>query len=286
MEKIYLQDILPLDKLSQTGKVLLIRHYHKDLDEMLSMGLIEEYQSFQRQRSFREATYLISFLGKEKNTAQLYGVYKIKGLLEKNDLPNYSDGLVPYCKPPDKSVDFQLQLEELPEFAKFKNRLIIDWVVPRGWYNTYGRDQNKPVIRILPYRFVSEFPGLMNIKISFSELKAIVETPDSHEEWYNSLTRLQAVYLILNTKSGEQYVGTTFGKNGLWQRWESYVSSGGTGGNKRLIKLKDSDPEYTQHLQFSILEVLTRTADKSYCIHKESLWKEKLGSRAFGLNEN
>lgn len=225
-------------------------------------------------------------MGKEKNTALLYGVYKIKGLLEKNDLPNYSDGLVPFCKPPDKSIEFQMQLEELTEFAKFKNRLIIDWVVPRGWYNTYGKIKNKPVVRILPYRFVSEFPGLMNIKISFSELKAIVETPDSHEEWYNSLTRLQAVYLIQYKKEGLLYVGTTFGKNGLWQRWESYVKSNGTGGNKRLSELERSDPEYTQNLQFSILEVLTHTADKSYCIHKESLWKEKLGTRAFGLNEN
>ena len=136
------------------------------------------------------------------------------------------------------------------------------------------------------YQSFQNRSGLMNIRISFNGLKAIIENPESHDEWYNSLTRLQAVYLILNTKSGYQYIGTTYGKNGLWQRWESYVKSGGTGGNKRLIKLKEEDPGFVQNLQFSILEVMTRTADKSYCIHKESLWKEKLGTRAFGLNEN
>ena len=74
------------------------------------------------------SAYLVSFLGKEKNTALLYGVYKIKGLLEKNDLPNYSDGLVPFCKPPDKSVDFQIQLEELTEILlllQYYNRLYL-----------------------------------------------------------------------------------------------------------------------------------------------------------------
>jgi len=66
MDRIYLQDILPLDMLSKKGKVLLIRHYHKDLDEMLEKGVVEEYQSFQRHRAFKEAKYLVVFIGKEK----------------------------------------------------------------------------------------------------------------------------------------------------------------------------------------------------------------------------
>lgn len=286
MDKIYLQDILPLDKLSKKGKVLLIRHYHKDLDEMIEKGMIEEYQSFQSQSGFRNTRYIISFIGGEKNTATFYGLYEIKSISEGKDLPRVSSGLSKYYQPADPQKSFFLELKKVDGYSKFKDRLVIDWLVPRGWYNEYGRAKEKPVIRLFPFRFVSEFPGLMNIRISFSELKAIIRTPESHEEWYNSLTRLQAVYLILNTKTGDQYIGTTYGKNGLWQRWESYVSSGGTGGNKRFKELKAKDPDFSQNLQFSILEVLTRTADKSYCIHKESLWKEKLGTRAFGLNEN
>jgi len=33
-------------------------------------------------------------------------------------------------------------------------------------------------------------------------------------------------------------------------------------------------------------EVLSKTANQKYCTEKESNWKEKLGSRAFGLNKN
>jgi hypothetical protein len=100
------------------------------------------------------------------------------------------------------------------------------------------------------------------------------------------LTRLQAVYLILDKATGYQYIGTTYGLNGLWQRWRNYVLSNGTGGNKELKRLSKKNPEFYKNLQFSILEVLSKTATVKECINIESNWKQKLGSRAFGLNIN
>jgi len=179
-----------------------------------------------------------------------------------------------------------MELKRINSFDIFKDRLVIDWIVPRGWYNTYGDVKNKKVIKILPPNFVRDFPGLMNVKLNFSELKKIIENPDSHEEWHNSLTRLQAVYLILETKSGSLYVGTTYGENGLWQRWETYTKGDHTGGNIEFEKLKGKNPEFFKYFQFSILEVLSKTADQNYCTDKETTWKEKLGSRAHGLNKN
>jgi hypothetical protein len=126
----------------------------------------------------------------------------------------------------------------------------------------------------------------MNINLNFEELKKIIKNPESHSDWYNSLTRLQAIYLILDTYTGYQYIGTTYGENGLWQRWESYVKGDGTGGNKELINLKNQNIEFYKHFQFSILEVLSKTADQKYSTEKETIWKEKLGSRAYGLNRN
>jgi len=133
---------------------------------------------------------------------------------------------------------------------------------------------------------VKDFPGLMNIKLSFQELTKIIENPESYYEWFDSLTKLQAIYLILNKKTGYQYIGTTYGENGLWQRWGNYIKGDHTGGNKEFIKLKNEDSEFYKNLQFSILEVLSKTANQKYCTEKESNWKEKLGSRAFGLNKN
>ena len=283
---IYLQDILPLDELSKNGKILLIRHYHVGLEDMKSKNLIDEYQSFQDKPAFLNCKYMVVFLAGGRNSGVFYGIFEIESILKNKDLPEYSKELEPYCNKQKQSKDFKLILTRLTQFDKYKDRIVIDWMVPRGWYNKYGEVKDKEVIKVLPKNFVQDFPGLQNVKLNYTELKEIIENPESNADWFNSLSRLQAVYLILYKKIGLQYVGTTYGENGLWQRWETYVKTGGTGGNIELINLKKEDPEFYQHLQFSILEVLSKTADQKYCAGKESLWKEKLGSRVSGLNKN
>lgn len=126
----------------------------------------------------------------------------------------------------------------------------------------------------------------MNVRIKFDELRKIINNPESNSEWQSSLTKLQAVYLILDLNTGQQYIGTTYGANGLWQRWESYVKGDGTGGNFALVELRDKNKYFFNFLQFSILEVLSKTADQDYCTERESVWKKKLGTRAHGLNKN
>jgi len=283
---IKLQDILPLDELRKKGKVLLIRHHHEKLAEMNEMNLIEEYQSFQSKKAFFDCKYIVSFLGGEKNSAVFYGLYEVKDRLAKEHLPNYSKEIEKYCNKQNPSKDIYLKLERIEKYDIFTDRLVINWFVPRGWYNTYGEVQDKEVMKILPNNFVDDFPGLMNIMVSYKKLKKIIENPQSHSVWFESLTRLQAIYLILDKKSGNKYVGTTYGENGLWQRWESYIKGDGTGNNKELKVLKGKDPEFYLNFQFSILEVLSKTANQKYCTEKESIWKEKLGSKAFGLNRN
>lgn len=283
---ILLQDILPLDDLKKEGQVILVRHFGPNLKEMLKKDLVEEYQSFQRMPAFKKAKYLVSFTAEPNNQAKLFGVFQVNGIKEKVELPTYSESLHAFCDPQNRDIDFFLLLSRDQRFSKYDGRLIINWVVPRGWYNTYGEVKNKPVVKITPRNFVDEFPGLMKINISFSELKMIIENPESHSKWYESLTKLQAVYLIMDKRTGNQYVGTTFGKDGLWQRWETYVKGGFTGGNTMLERLKQSDSYFYQGFQYSILEVLPRNANQAECTSAESLWKEKLGTRAFGLNMN
>lgn len=283
--KIYLQDILPLDRLNQEGKVLMIRHYHPRLDEMYRKNLIDEYQSFQNKPAFLKCKYIVIFLGAENNTAVFYGIYEVLDILKEKELPEYTKELKDYySEQQDLSKDFYLKLKRLEDFDKFQDRLVINWMVPRGWFNTYGEVKNKEVRKLFPEHFVKDFPGLMSVKLNYFELKKIIENPDYNQEWYESLTRLQAIYLILDLKSGLQYIGTTYGKNGLWQRWETYIKTNGTGENKELIRLENTNALFAQNLQFSILEVLPKNADINYCTRKESLWIEKLGTRDFGLN--
>lgn len=253
---------------------------------MVENNVIDEYQSFQKMPAFRKCKTIVSFLAEPKNQAKLYGIYEVTGIIENENLPECSPNLRKYYQPIKDEGYFFLLQNKLIEFVKYENRIIIDWVVPRGWYNEFGKVQDKEVIKVLPFNFVDEFPGLMKIRVSALELKTIIENPQSHSKWFESLTRLQAVYLILDKKTGSQYVGTTFGNDGLWQRWETYVRSGFTGGNIELIKLKENDEFFYKSFQFSILEVLSKNANQTECSDAERLWKEKLGSRDFGMNKN
>ena len=285
-EKLVLQDLLPLDELKKHGNVLLVRHYHEKLNEMDEKNLIEEYQSYQTRKAFRNCKYLVCFLSGERNTGVFYGIYEVVEIKEKDKLPKPSAGIKEFWEMQGPEECFFLELQRINKFDKYKNRLIIDWMVPRGWYNTFGEVIDKLVNKVLPNNFVKDFPGLMNIMVDFAELKKIIKNPDSHSHWYDSLTRLQAIYLIFDKNSGYQYIGTTYGEKGLWQRWETYVSGDGTGGNKNLVALKEKNHEFYKSFQFSILEVLSKTSGKEYCIQKETIWKKKLGSRAYGLNCN
>jgi hypothetical protein len=58
------------------------------------------------------------------------------------------------------------------------------------------------------------------------------------------------------------------------------------GGNKLMKKLLMKHPDRYESFQFSILRVLEPGSTKEQVIEQESLMKEKLGSRAFGLNDN
>lgn len=285
-EEILLEEILPLNELKKQGDVLLIRHSHENTKEMINKNVIEEYQSFQSKRAFRNFKYIVSFIGSERNSAIFYGIYEFIERYEGQQVPAYSKNLSLLYKKEKRKDEFFLKLRRIELYDKYKDRIVIDWNVQRGWYNKYGNVASKQVVKLLPKNFVQEFPGLMNVELHFDDLKKIIENPESHYIWYDSLSKLQAIYLILDKKNKRQYIGTTYGENGLWQRWESYIKGDHTGGNKELEVLKKENPDFYKFFQFTILEVLSKTASKAYCTEKESSWKRKLGTRAFGLNRN
>jgi hypothetical protein len=93
------------------------------------------------------------------------------------------------------------------------------------------------------------------------------------------------VYLILVTKTGKQYVGSAYGIKGIWGRWAAYARNG-HGGNKLLKGLLAKGSAYPAAFSYSILQVLPNTLTRNEVVRCEQLIKEKLGSRATGLNAN
>ncbi len=131
---------------------------------------------------------------------------------------------------------------------------------------------------------IEPFPGYENLIVDYSYLKTIFEKND--KSWESALKSVKGIYLIVDKTTGQQYVGSAYGEDAIWHRWKEYSQSG-HGGNKELIKLlKHKGEEHKQNFQFSILQILSKTSDDAEIINQESLWKDKILSRKFGLNSN
>ena len=143
----------------------------------------------------------------------------------------------------------------------------------------------KEITEIYPKGFVSLFPGWDKVHLSHKELTEIINNPNGNKDWYEYLSRHSGVYVIFDSLTGNQYVGSASGGKGIWSRWEGYVKTGHNG-NKGLKALAKNNPDFANNFTYSLHHVFPKTVSKNDVLYYESLLKNKLGSRAFGLNEN
>ncbi|MDD3794269.1 MAG: GIY-YIG nuclease family protein [Candidatus Gracilibacteria bacterium] len=280
-------NIYGFDKLLNEGKIKVIRHADnriKEFNKILNnTELFNEYQSYQKKDIFKGCKYIISY-GEYGKT---YGVFK--GIYEVLSTENIKEDKVSneLISLGHEAIftGFLYNLRKLNNFIDLENRLIIDWgkstIQYHQWFN---KENDKKVIEIKNQGYVKDFPGYFDIVLSFEELKKIIDNKESNLIWYNKLSGIYAIYLILDKKTGNQYIGSAYGKDGLWGRWEEY-SRTFHGGNKELIELIKNGNSYQLNFQYTILHVLSATKG-SDIIYYENLYKEKLGSRTFGLNKN
>jgi hypothetical protein len=166
---------------------------------------------------------------------------------------------------------FDLRLVE--PLSDLIGKLVIDWGrAPIVWAQN-AENQSKPVLEIRKRFEEPKFPGFEKICHNLDSLVSLPET------WKEVLRSVQGVYLLRDAESSQLYVGSACGKDGIWGRWEDYISTG-HGGNKELKKQK------SRNFVFSILYVAASDATLKELIEVENLWKERLGSRQVGLNAN
>lgn len=140
-----------------------------------------------------------------------------------------------------------------------------------------------------PYSFL-RFDGYNQVRLKFSELKRIITLNLS--DWREALLSVAGVYLITDMKQGGAYVGSAYGKNGLWGRWSCYASDdfNGHGGDEELIKRIGKNKDYPENFEFSILEVISKNTSEKDVRKRESWWKDTLRTRKNhnnrGMNEN
>jgi hypothetical protein len=156
----------------------------------------------------------------------------------------------------------------------------------QGAINWHQRLSNKPVLELLPGgRRLPVFDDYLEFTLAYRRLRELFQHQDAHRDWRSALEAVAGVYLILAETTGHQYVGSAYGAAGVWGRWEQYAKTG-HGGNKQLVDLLGKDADYLERFRFSLLQVLTKTLTRDEVIKRERLYKEKLGTRATGLNLN
>jgi hypothetical protein len=267
---ISIQELIKLktDKFDKS-KVKLVRHKdtrYEYRDVIKDRKALLEYQKEQETEIFKDTEYIISFIGQENSKALLFGMFKVGKVTKKNG-------------------KFYYDLEEIFSDNNLNDRIIIDWgKAAISWHQWYHKN-TKEVIEILPKGYLGEFPGITNFVLDYEELGRLIKNPDANRDWKNHLSSICGIYMILDTNTGNQYIGAAYGNEGIWQRWTEY-SKTKHGGNNKLMKLCQSDSDYHQKFQYTVLQSLPSNISQKEVIKIENLYKIKFGTKAHGLNEN
>ena len=236
--------------------------YRNDKDKFIA------YQSEQHRDVFKNVDYIVSFIGENGTIARFIGIYKIEG-------PDNERNTNKYC----------YKMTEVEGFDELKERIIIDWGPSAiSWHQWLNDKNDKEIIEITP-GFDHIFPGYEKIALTLAQLKNIILEKE-YPEWKKMLSAVNCIYIITDKKTGKNYIGSTYGKEGIWGRWKEYAKTGGHGNNVTLQKLYDQDNSYPNNFSWSILETLSISISSYEAINKKICYKQKLGTLAFGLNNN
>ena len=281
MAILYFSDVLNKVGLDPR-KVKLIRHAltDKGFRDCYDKNMILEYTRLQKRGFSKDYDYWCVFISGKGTLAKLFACYKAGDSVP--DCPNAVPEGFPH---PEwfqgKGSYFNLEHTDL--LKDYENRLTIDWGNSTRMWHQKGTTE-KPIVSIQADE-KKVFSGFEDLILTYDELKEIILNPTVYEAWHTALSSFNAIYLIVDRESGKQYIGSAYGKDGLLGRWSCYVSSL-HGHNKRMKELICAYPERYHHFQFSILQILPKTATDDEIIRTESLYKKKLFTIPFGMNDN
>lgn len=280
-------DLMMLDLLERCGfdrscRAKLVRHQSKkyDIQELIRKGWLDAYQQFQTRPIFKGLDCIVSFVGFDGTKARLIGVFGVQELIPPDERT------IPYDCPYQEWLDdeYCYHLEKRPGFEFLENRLVIDWGRGSRSWSQWLTDRH--VLEILPEgQRLPVFKDYLDFTLTFDDLRFLVDHVDAHREWKARLSAVAGIYLILDTCTGNQYVGSAHGTEGIWGRWAQYATNG-HGGNEALRKLTEANPAYSGCFTFSILQILPVTTSRKEVVELEQRLKVKLGTRATGLNLN
>ncbi len=275
---IHLSDILNLNQEEYNDWTLCLNNATESKDGVYSFNsenharLIEHisWKKSPGKKSFRviNTDYCLQFIrldqDKKWDNWLFLGAFKVNGIINRGDGAELYD------------------LQELDRFSCYKERLIIKYQKHQGDKQAKIDIQNIETIEVIeilnkPYIKTNKvFPGYDKVRLSFKELELLVT--QNTDNWRQALSNVYGIYVITDTSTGKLYIGSAYGEEGIWQRWSTYVYTGGTGNNKGLINLLQENDNYAQYFQFSLLEVFFSN-DSKYILDRENYWKKVFDSR-------
>ena len=251
----------------------------KEPFEQFLIDKFDEWQAQQTKQNFKR-DYVISLIYYEKDIWLFGGVYKVN---------NQNPIAISLGKTTKWKYDLSLTDNQKDligrVFVYFKKEFRISY--PN--LETKPLNGEKPedicIYSILDQKIsINDFDGFDNVNIPYFTLKYIID--NNINSWKSALSKAKGIYLIVDTLTGKQYVGSAYGEECIWQRWAEYAKNG-HGGNVELKKIiKSNNADYIHNFKYSILEVCNLNLGNDYIIERETYWKEVLLTKEFGLNSN
>ncbi len=265
-------------------KVMLIRHSLTDkaFKECYDRGMVYEYTCHQKKDFSKNYEYWAVFISGVGTLAKFYSLYKVGSSIS-DTIDNMAVGMPESEAKEFKGENAIFELIKIDALAEVENKLMIDWGSSTRMWHQKGTTE-KPIISIQPDE-KKVFTGFENLVKTYDELKEIIDNREVYEAWHTALSSVYAIYLIVDTETGKQYVGSAYGENGLLGRWSVYVQTR-HGNNKEMKQVVCKYPERYHAFQFSILQILPKTLTDEEVVQIENLWKKKLLTHKFGMTDN
>jgi len=299
MADLTLKDLIKLEGLEYENlKFRVVRHkmnrkYWEDFDNLIRFDneMLSAFAGSQERLVYKDADIILTFVALPGTKALFRTAHINHGQISFNQYKKYYKGYKPFLNyrknnsREENVLDdlYFYKLEDSNLLESYKNRLVIEW--GKSTVSWVQSSIEKEVTEIYPKGFVSLFPGWDKVHLSHKELTEIINNPNGNKDWYEYLSRHSGVYVIFDSSTGNQYVGSASGGKGIWSRWEGYVKTGHNG-NKGLKALAKNNEDFANNFTYSLHHVFPKTVSKNDVLYYESLLKNKLGSRAHGLNEN
>ena len=280
---IYLNEIFDISKNEYEDWTICLNHanYEQVYSFEENSERLLEHISWKKRAdqntSFRNINtkYCLQFIRLDKD--QKWEQWLFLGAYLNLGVNNFSDGHQTY------------DLKPIDRYSHFIERLIVEYKKKQGPKQAkinISNIETMPVITILEKKYIQVnklFNGYDKISLPFQELKTIIK--GNVDNWRVLLENVNGIYAITDSLTGKIYIGSTYGYNGIWQRWSFYVNTNGHGGDVVLKNLIELNPNYENN--FTILEIFfNRDGNAPYILERENYWKKVFSTRTFGNNKN